>query len=191
MNKGMCHPLRAALACACAAALVLSPAAALAVEGGKRTGGVHAADTTLSHVYLDMYGGSDADDGRQLPPPRSRRSTRRRSCSPPTVRSSWCRRFLVDSGQVTLSLEGKGNARVVRGAGQEGSMIRVEGGASLTLDHIVFDGTMPDKNLDPVITVNGKGCRVTLNAGTVRGERPLSGWAVGQRHRAVGEKRAP
>ena len=162
----MCHPLRAALACACAAALVLSPAAALAVEGENAPGGVHAADATLSHVYLDMYGGSDADDG----------------VTAATAVASFDKAkellatdgeivlvspILVDSGQVTLSLEGKGNARVVRGAGQEGSMIRVEGGASLTLDHIVFDGTMPDKNLDPIITVDGKGCRVTLNAGTI------------------------
>lgn len=87
---------------------------------------------------------------------------------------------LRPQGEVTYSLEGKGNAKVVpyrHEGGFAGSLLFISGDADVTLEHIIVDGGGESDTMDS--TVNMEGGSLTLGDGAVLQNRSCNKGAFG------------
>lgn len=158
--------MRVAVACACTAVLLTTPLAAHAERTAPGEPEVQAASTRqLAQVFLSPYDGSDGHDGASAEAA-VKTFGRAKQLLAPGGRIVLQSPIRVES-KTTLSLEGKGDARVVRGARQTGPMITLEENADLTLEYITFDGGLEGENLDSIVSAHEPNCSLTLGDGAI------------------------
>lgn len=178
---GRLRMTQAVVACACAASLLLVPGLTRVAAADAPPADAQAVDARasllLDTVHLDMRDGDDAHDGASGSAA-VRSFDRARDLLAPGGTIVLESPIVID-GKATLSLEGKGNARVVRGPAQEGPMVLIEGGATLNLEHITIDGQLEGKNLDSIIKSDGEGSSLTLGSGAVLQNNSAAGGTFG------------
>lgn len=175
-------------------ALAFSPAVSLAGEAADTGAGVQAEsvtgsaravpDASLSTVYLGGQNASDDNDGTSVDKGVATfvRAKELLAQDGTIVLAS---AYRVDDEQ-TLSLEGKGYARVVRAEGLTGEMIELGSGGRLTLEHIEIDGFTATSDVDSIIKETDEGASLTLGDGAVLRNNKVSSGTMGSAIQAYG-----